>query len=137
MATHKATHEATRREGPCFRRSAIDVILAPSPWPQEAPETPLNDPQTLQFVLEPSDSRRLARLCGQFDQHLHLIEERLGVSIRNRGNHFVVDGPEQARMAARAVIIHLYDETARHLEAASRPGLAERMAQGLKATKDG
>jgi len=67
-------------------------------------------------VLEPSDSRRLARLCGQFDQHLHLIEERLGVSIRNRGNHFVVEGPEEARIAARAVILHLYDETARHLE---------------------
>jgi len=104
------------RRGLRFRGSPIDVILGPSPWPQEAPETPLNDPQTLQFILEPSDSRRLARLCGQFDQHLHLIEERLGVSIRNRGNHFVVEGPEQARIAARAVIIHLYDETARHLE---------------------
>ena len=107
-----ATHGGWLR----FRGSPIDVILGPSPWPQEAPETPLNDPQTLQIILEPSDSRRLARLCGQFDQHLHLIEERLGVSIRNRGNHFVVEGPEQARIAARAVIIHLYDETARHLE---------------------
>ena len=57
----------------------------------------MNEPRTLQFVLEPSDSRRLARLCGQFDQHLHLIEERLGVSIRNRGNHFVVEGAEAAR----------------------------------------
>ncbi|MCG3169391.1 MAG: PhoH-like protein [Pseudomonadales bacterium] len=67
-------------------------------------------------MLEPGDTRRLARLCGQFDQHLHLIEERLGVRIRNRGNHFVIEGPADARAAARAVLIHLYDETARHLE---------------------
>jgi phosphate starvation-inducible PhoH-like protein len=76
----------------------------------------LNDDQRLQFVLEPGDTRRLARLCGQFDEHLHLIEQRLGVHIRNRGNHFTVEGPEDARNAARAVLIHLYDETARHLE---------------------
>src|SRR5512139_1271821 len=102
---------ATHRKGLRFRRSPIDVILAPSPRPREAAAAPLNDTPSLQFVLEPSDSRRLARLCGQFDQHLHLIEERLGVSIRNRGNHFVVEGPEEdARIAARAVIMHLYDE---------------------------
>ncbi len=76
----------------------------------------MNEDQHLQFVLEPGDTRRLARLCGQFDQHLHLIEERLGVRIRNRGNHFVVEGSAEARDAARAVLIHLYDETARHLE---------------------
>ncbi len=76
----------------------------------------MNDDQRLQFVLEPGDTRRLARLCGQFDEHLHLIEQRLGVHIRNRGNHFTVEGPEDARNAARAVLIHLYDETARHLE---------------------
>jgi phosphate starvation-inducible PhoH-like protein len=76
----------------------------------------LNDPQRLQFVLEPSDSRRLARLCGQFDEHLHQIEQRLGVSISNRGNHFSVEGPTDASASAQAVISHLYDETARHLE---------------------
>jgi phosphate starvation-inducible protein PhoH and related proteins len=76
----------------------------------------LNDAQQTQFVLEPSDSRRLARLCGQFDEHLQLIEQRLGVRIRNRGNHFAIEGPEPARAAARAVIASIYDETARHLE---------------------
>jgi len=50
-------------------------------------------------------------LCGQFDQHLHLIEERLGVASATR-QPLRGGRPEQARMAARAVIIHLYDETA-------------------------
>ena len=76
----------------------------------------MNQAPKLQFVLEPSDSRRLARLCGQFDEHLHLIEQRLGVVISNRGNHFVVEGPAQAQASAHALISRLYDDTARHLE---------------------
>jgi len=76
----------------------------------------LNEPHSLKFVLEPSDSRRLARLCGQFDEHLRLIEERLGVIVRSRGNHFVVEGPPDGAARARDVISQLYDETARHLD---------------------
>jgi phosphate starvation-inducible PhoH-like protein len=76
----------------------------------------LNDTPRLQFLLEPADTRRLARLCGQYDEHLHQIERRLGVRIGNRGNHFNVDGPAEASGKARALIQHLYDETARHME---------------------
>jgi phosphate starvation-inducible PhoH-like protein len=74
----------------------------------------LNDAPRSQFLLEPADSRRLARLCGQYDEHLHLIEQRLGVRITNRGNHFTIEG--EACEQARELIQHLYDETARHLE---------------------
>jgi phosphate starvation-inducible PhoH-like protein len=76
----------------------------------------LNEHPRLQFLLEPADTRRLARLCGQYDEHLHQIEHRLGVRIGNRGNHFNVEGPTEAANRARALIQHLYDETARHLE---------------------
>ena len=38
--------------------------------------------------LEPDDSQQLAELCGPFDQHLRQIEQRLGVTISNRGNEF-------------------------------------------------
>ena len=31
------------------------------------------------FTLEPFEARRFANLCGQFDEHLRLIEERLGL----------------------------------------------------------
>lgn len=38
--------------------------------------------------LEPNDPQRLANLCGQRDEHLKLVESRLGVTLRNRGNVF-------------------------------------------------
>ncbi len=38
--------------------------------------------------LAPDDNRRLASLCGQFDQHLRQIEQRLDVEISNRGSNF-------------------------------------------------
>ncbi|MGB3596101.1 MAG: PhoH family protein, partial [Pseudomonas neustonica] len=37
------------------------------------------------FSIEPVDPRRFAALCGQFDDNLHLIEQRLGIEVRNRG----------------------------------------------------
>jgi phosphate starvation-inducible PhoH-like protein len=66
---------------------------------------------TASIVLEPDDSRRLAALCGPFDQNLKYIERRLGVRIRNRGNEFQLSGPAPRVQSAEAVIEHLYDET--------------------------
>ncbi len=43
-------------------------------------------------MLEPNDARHLAILCGQFDQHLRQIEQRLSVTVRARANHFFVTG---------------------------------------------
>ena len=76
----------------------------------------MNSSPPLRFLLEPADSRRLARLCGQYDEHLQLIEQRLGVRISSRGAHFSVEGATEACETARSVISALYDETARHLE---------------------
>ena len=45
-----------------------------------------------QLVLEPADNERLANLCGQFNQNLRQIEERLGVAILSRGNRFRIEG---------------------------------------------
>jgi phosphate starvation-inducible PhoH-like protein len=66
---------------------------------------------TTNVVLEPNDSRRLATLCGPFDQNLKYIERRLGVRIRNRGNEFQLSGPTPRVQSAEALIEHLYDET--------------------------
>ncbi|MCP5360759.1 MAG: PhoH family protein [Steroidobacteraceae bacterium] len=41
-----------------------------------------------EFDLEPSDNERLASLCGPLDENLRLIESRLDVQIRRRGNTF-------------------------------------------------
>lgn len=63
-------------------------------------------------MLEPNDSQRLARLCGQFDEHLKHIENRLGVRIRNRGNHFQFEGSSEAAETASTLVHALYGETA-------------------------
>jgi phosphate starvation-inducible PhoH-like protein len=60
------------------------------------------------FLLEPFDNQRLANLCGQLDEHLRQIENRLGIEINNRGNRFQLIGKPQAVDAATAVLEALY-----------------------------
>ncbi len=48
--------------------------------------------QSLEFDLLPEDNQRLAALCGPLDQNLRLVEQRLGVEVRRRGNQFRVQG---------------------------------------------
>jgi phosphate starvation-inducible PhoH-like protein len=61
--------------------------------------------------LEPADNLRLANLCGQLDEHLRHIEERLGVDIAYRGCHFRVTGDDTGVALALAVISYLYGQT--------------------------
>ena len=63
------------------------------------------------LVLEPADNERLANLCGQFDEHLRQIEQRLDVEINNRGNQFRVVGSAEAALASEAVLRSLYQDT--------------------------
>lgn len=69
------------------------------------------------FTLEPDDTHRLASLCGQFNEHLHLIEKILDVEIRNRGNQFALYGAAANTRHAREVLQELYEDTEhqRHL----------------------
>ena len=62
--------------------------------------------------LEPNDSHRLASLCGQFDENLRLIEQRLGVEIRSRDNFFAIYGEPKACQGALDVLLNLYQQTA-------------------------
>jgi phosphate starvation-inducible PhoH-like protein len=45
-----------------------------------------------EFDLQPSDNARLANLCGPLDENLRLLEARLDVQIRRRGDNFRVLG---------------------------------------------
>ena len=45
-----------------------------------------------EFELEPSDNARLANLCGPLDENLRLLESRLDVQIRRRGDTFRIHG---------------------------------------------
>ena len=72
--------------------------------------TPFN---TLTVTLEPNDTRRLANLCGQFDQHLRQIEQRLDIQIHNRGNVFAISGNDANIQTAGNLLINLYEEASR------------------------
>ncbi len=64
-------------------------------------------------VLEPADNKRLASLCGQFDEHLRHIERRLDVEIASRGNRFRVIGSPAATELGRSVLRLLFALTDR------------------------
>ena len=66
---------------------------------------------SVDITLEPADNERLADLCGQFDVHLHQLEQRLGVEINSRGNQFRIIGEEPAVVRAEQVLEGLYEET--------------------------
>ena len=64
------------------------------------------------LTLTPADNRRLANLCGQCDEHLRQIENRLGVEIASRGNQFQIIGSSRPVEVARRLIQSLFDATA-------------------------
>ncbi len=65
-------------------------------------------PEARDLILAPADNRRLAAVCGPFDQHLRLIEGRLGVEINNRGERFRLIGEAPAVAVAARVLERLY-----------------------------
>jgi len=67
-------------------------------------------PQALEFELLPEDNQRLAALCGSLDQNLRLVEQRLGVEVRRRGNQFRISGA--AASGAAQVLKDLFELTA-------------------------
>ena len=67
-----------------------------------------NGAETCDITLEPPDNERLARVCGQFDDNLRLIERRLGVEIANRGNQFRIVGDQETTQRASELLQKLY-----------------------------
>jgi phosphate starvation-inducible PhoH-like protein len=63
------------------------------------------------ITLEPADNDRLAELCGQFDDHLRQLEQRLGVEINSRGNQFRVIGDAGSVQQACEALQGLYRAT--------------------------
>ncbi len=70
-----------------------------------------SESERYELTLEPVDNERLANLCGQFDEHLRLIESRLGVEISNRGNHFQILGSTGRAEHAGNLLQDLYAST--------------------------
>ena len=99
------------------------------------------------ITLEPNDAHRLASLRGQFDDNLHLIEQRLKVEIRSRDNFFAVFGDENDAKHAVDVIFNLYQETAHysdvtpeevhlHLRQFERPKPMDQSALSVQSVND-
>jgi phosphate starvation-inducible PhoH-like protein len=63
---------------------------------------------TREVLLAPADNVRLVELCGPLDEHLRLIESRLGVEVRRRGNRFQLVGSGPAVTRAETVLQDLY-----------------------------
>ena len=105
-----------RRAGPIpFFVSGTDVHHLPL-----SAQTASACAQSRCIALEPADNRRLAELCGPFDQHLRQLERRLGVEINSRGNEFSVRGDAGSVRTASEVIRRLYEATDREALSAAR-----------------
>ncbi|MFN0191567.1 MAG: PhoH family protein [Aestuariivirga sp.] len=70
------------------------------------PESIAADHDNLSLAFD--DNRLLSLLFGEHDEHLVLIERRLGVEIVPRGNRVSVRGPASARAQAKDVLTGLY-----------------------------
>lgn len=86
-------------------------------------------------LLDFEDNRLLAPLYGEHDRNLAQIELALGVTIRNRGNRVTIEGAEEPRRQARAVLLDLYGrlENGEALTSGDVHG-AIRMARGTPAS---
>lgn len=62
------------------------------------------------FTLTFENNRFASELFGQFDQNLKLLEERLGIDARARGNSVVITGDVPATNQARRTLDYLYDK---------------------------
>ena len=75
--------------------------------PARQPRTAATDAN--HFVLTFENNRFARELFGQFDQHLKLIEQRLHVDARARGNSVTISGDVTATNQARRALDFLYD----------------------------
>jgi len=65
----------------------------------------------MDITLTPADNGRLANLCGQFNEHINQLEERLSVDIKNRGNRFSITGATTSVTSAVAALNEMYSNT--------------------------
>jgi phosphate starvation-inducible protein PhoH len=69
-------------------------------------ETRATEDQTLTLAFD--DNRLLPRVFGEHDEHLALLEHRLGVHITPKGNRVAIRGGSSAAEDARTVLLSLY-----------------------------
>jgi phosphate starvation-inducible protein PhoH and related proteins len=74
-------------------------------------KTPKGD--QVRMVVPFEDNRHLSRLLGEYDGHMALLEERLGIQVHVHGNVVTLTGPADSTGVARDVLERLYVRVAR------------------------
>ena len=69
--------------------------------------------ETARVVVPFEDNRLLTQLLGEYDSHLALIEDRLGIDAHAHGNVVILTGPASSCAIAREVLEKLYMRTAK------------------------
>ena len=64
-------------------------------------------------VVQFDDNRHLTRLLGEYDAHLALIEDRLGIGAHAHGNVVILTGPEAQCALGRKVLEQIYERVAK------------------------
>ena len=67
--------------------------------------------KTKEFQIDAADNEILANLLGVFDKNLRVIEEALGIEIKNRGNIFLLSGSTEDLIRGEKIIKDLYIES--------------------------
>ncbi len=90
------------------------------------------------LVVPFEDNRALTRALGEFDAHLALLEDRLGIEAHAHGNVVILTGAEQACELARGILEEIYKRATKgdNVTAGDFDGLI-RHARQETAPKDG
>ena len=64
-------------------------------------------------VVEFDDNRHLTRLLGEYDSHLALLEDRLGIGAHAHGNVVILTGPEAPCALGRKVLDQIYQRVSK------------------------
>lgn len=72
--------------------------------------------KSVQFYLEPDSAQMLAKLCGNLNENLHLVEKYLAVEIIQRGNNFRIVGPKTAIKDAQEFLEELYEKLVNNVQ---------------------
>ncbi len=96
----------------------------------------VSDDLILAHAFAPPDNRRLAHLCGSFDEHLRTIEAAFGVKIRRRNEAFRIEGAKANAERALALLVAQYHRAAKPIsDEELELGVLESMANEVAPTR--
>ena len=70
-----------------------------------------SDTLTRRLELQPDNASRIQILCGLHNENIKLLERRLGIEIRSRGNQFELTGPADTAALGVDLLGQIYATT--------------------------